>query len=320
MDSMSEGIILIDWQGNILSVNKSAAAIFDKADSFDSKNILELIRDIELMEHVRDALGGNRGEMNIQRSGKSYRVFFSPVKGSGAIILFLDVTEKMIGEKLRREFSANVSHELRTPLTSIYGNAEMLYGGMIQESDQRRFLGKIKDEAARMIALIEDIILVSELDESTGEQVFEDVNLDAVASTAVDALALKAAENKISVEISGKGAVSANPSMMYEMFYNLIDNAIKYNRPGGTVKIDIAKEANHMRISVTDTGIGIPKEAQSRVFERFYRVEKSRSKKTGGTGLGLAIVKHIVRIHRGEIILQSHSGEGTVVTILLPSL
>ncbi|GHV12396.1 sensor histidine kinase [Spirochaetia bacterium] len=315
MDNMSEGIILVSRQGLILSVNKSAAALFETDTPMDGKNILELIRDLELLEQVRAALSGNRSELSIRRSGKSYRVFFSPVTDSGALILFLDITEKMMAEQMRREFSANVSHELKTPLTSIYGHAEMLYSGIVKESDKHEFFGKIKDEAARLIALIEDIILISELDENTGGETFEEVSLAAIAAEAAEALSLKASEHKVTVSISGNAAMSAGRSMIYEMFYNLIDNAIKYNKPDGTVKVDVSKLEDTIEVAIADTGIGIPEDAQSRVFERFYRVDKSRSKKTGGTGLGLAIVKHIVLLHKGKMALKSSEDQGTVVTI-----
>jgi two-component system phosphate regulon sensor histidine kinase PhoR len=224
-------------------------------------------------------------------------------------------SEKMMAEQMRREFSANVSHELKTPLTSIYGHAEMLYNGMVKESDRHAFFGKIKDEAARLIALIEDIILISKLDENTGQETFEEVSLAVIASEAVEALSLKASEHRVTVSVSGDAVMLAGRSMMYELFYNLIDNAIKYNKSGGTVKVAVSQLEDTIEIAVADTGIGIPIEAQSRVFERFYRVDKSRSKKTGGTGLGLAIVKHIVLLHKGHMALQSAEGQGTVVTI-----
>ncbi|GHV55230.1 sensor histidine kinase [Spirochaetia bacterium] len=315
MDNMREGIILVSRQGIILSVNKSAAALFETDTPMDGKNILELIRDLELLEQVRAALSGKRSELILRRSGKSYRVFFSPVTDRGALILFLDITEKMAAEQMRREFSANVSHELKTPLTSIYGHAEMLYNGIVKESDHHAFFGKIKDEAARLITLIEDIILISQLDENTGGETFEEVSLSAIAVEAAEALSLKASEHKVTVSISGDASMSAGRSMIYEMFYNLMDNAIKYNNPGGTVKVDISQIEDTIEIAIADTGIGIPEDAQSRVFERFYRVDKSHSKKTGGTGLGLAIVKHIVLLHKGKLALKSSEDQGTVVTI-----
>ena len=320
MDNINEGILLTNKQGIVLSANKSVLRIFEKDSPVDGKNILEFLRDVSFSGHVRAALDGKHGEMGMERVGRTYRVYFSHVSGGGAIILFLDITEKSKSEKLRREFSANVSHELKTPLTSIYGNAEMLQNGMVKENDKQAFYGQIKDEAGRLIALIEDILMISRLDEGGGQELFEDVELAAVAAETVEALSQKAADNQVAVRISGESIrMKANRSLMYEMFYNLIDNAIKYNKPGGAVHVDIINRDNQIKINVADTGIGIPKEAQSRVFERFYRVDKSRSKKTGGTGLGLAIVKHIVMVHDGKIELQSRQDKGTTVVVLFSS-
>lgn len=317
MDNMNEGIILTDEQGVILSANKSVLRIFEKTSPMEGKNILEFLRDVKFSGHVRGVLAGKPGEMGMERAGRAYRVYFSHVSRGGAMILFLDITEKAKSEKLRREFSANVSHELKTPLTSIYGNAEILYNGMVKEGDRQAFYGQIKDEAGRLITLIEDILTLSRLDEGGGEELREDVELAAVAAESAEALSHKAAENKISVRVSGSGIrMKASRSLMYEMFYNLIDNAIKYNKPDGTVNVDIARAEGRISITVSDTGIGIPPESRSRVFERFYRVDKSRSKKTGGTGLGLAIVKHIVMVHGGKIELQSGQDKGTAVTAL----
>jgi Signal transduction histidine kinase len=320
MDSMSEGVILVDRQGTLLSINKSAADIFTIYGSVEGKNILEILRDVELNETMRSALSGVRGEMNLSHSDKSYRVYFSPVTNSGAIILFLDITEKSVSEKLRREFSANVSHELKTPLTTIYGNAEMLETGMVKEADTTQFYGKIKDEAARLIALIEDIIMLSQLDENSSEITTENVDLVSIANEIVHSLEAKAKSQDVDITILGFGALSANRSQMAELFYNLIDNAIKYNKFGGTVTVEISKVKNGVKITVSDTGIGIPPESQNRVFERFYRVDKSRSKKTGGTGLGLAIVKHIVMAYDGTIELQSSVDKGTIITISLDNM
>ena len=320
MDSMSEGVILVDRQGAILSINKSAADIFTVRSSVGGKNILEILRDVELNEAMRSALAGVRGEMNLLHNDKTYRVYFSPVTDSGAIILFLDVTEKSMSEKIRREFSANVSHELKTPLTTIYGNAEMLESGMVKPADTAQFYGKIKDEAARLIALIEDIIMLSQLDETGSDVVAESVDLVAAATEVARSLEVKAREQAVKVTVSGSGTLSANRSQMAELFYNLIENAIKYNKPGGTVSVAIAAVQNGVSITVADTGIGIPQESQGRVFERFYRVDKSRSKKTGGTGLGLAIVKHIVMAYGGAIDLQSSMDCGTSITVSLNNL
>jgi two-component system phosphate regulon sensor histidine kinase PhoR len=218
--------------------------------------------------------------------------------------------------QMRREFSANVSHELKTPLTSIYGYAEMLCGDMVKKGDRREFYAKIKDEAARLIALIEDIIKISELDEGKGSESFELVDLKEIALEAIGALSFKAKESAIALGAEGEGVIRGSRSMIFEAFYNLLDNAIKYNKPKGTVKLKIALKDEYVVVCVSDSGIGIPKEAQSRVFERFYRVDKSRSKKTGGTGLGLAIVKHIALFHNGTIEIKSKEGEGTDVILV----
>jgi len=320
MDSMSEGVILVDKRGRVLSINQSAADIFAIHGAAEGKNILEILRDVELNEAMRSALSGVRGEINLAHGERTYRVYFSPVTDNGAIILFLDITEKSMAEKLRREFSANVSHELKTPLTTIYGNVEMLESGMVKDADTTRFYGKIKDEAARLIALVEDIIMLSQLDENSSEIVAEEVDLAIVAAEVIRSLTPNAENQDVKVMAAGAGVLSANRSQMTELFYNLIDNAIKYNIPGGFVNVAIVRVKNGAEITVTDTGIGIPQESQSRVFERFYRADKSRSKKTGGTGLGLAIVKHIVLAYGGTIELQSRMGKGTSIVITLHNM
>jgi two-component system phosphate regulon sensor histidine kinase PhoR len=316
MENMSEGAVLVGPQGTILSANKSAMRTFDADTSMEGKNILELLRDVTLLHHTRCALAGRHGEMDMEKSGRNYHVYFSPVTDKGAILLFLDTTEKTEAEKLRREFSANISHELATPLTSISGYAEMIDTGMAAESDKPVFIKKIKEEAARLITLINDIMVLSRMDEGKTDEPFEEVDLASVAAKTIEALGKKAAEQQVSVVRSGKTVfLKANPSMMAELFYNLIDNAIKYNKPRGVVRVETGGEEGRAWISVSDTGIGIPREAQERIFERFYRVDKSRSRKTGGTGLGLAIVKHIVLLHHGEIHLESREEEGTRVGI-----
>lgn len=316
MENMNEGILLLNGQGIILSANKSALRIFERNAPIDGMNILGFLRDTDFLAHVRAALDGKPGEMRMERAGRVYRVYFSYVKGNGTIILFLDTTEKAKAEKLRREFSANVSHELKTPLTSIYGNAEMLAGGIVKENDKHAFCIRIRDEAERLIALIEDILMLSKLDEGSGQESFEDIELFSIACETVEALSRKAAESDITVQVSGEGIhMKAGRSLIYEMFYNLIDNAIKYNKPGGRVLVDITNASNQIVITVSDSGIGIPREAQSRVFERFYRVDQSRSRKTGGTGLGLAIVKHIAAAHGGKVVLDSRENEGTTVIV-----
>lgn len=316
MGSMNEGVVLIDGRGVILMLNKSAAALLDAEPSMNGRSILELMRGKELIDGMRGALLGERSETALERSGRTFRVLFSPVPENGAAILFLDITDRAAAERMRREFSANVSHELKTPLTGIYGHAEMLLNGMVKEADRPEFFEKIKDEASRLIALTGDIIKISEIDESRGREAFADMDITHVAAEAAGALAEKAAGLGVTVEILAESTViKASRPMIYEIFYNLIDNAVTYNRPGGSVRVEVRSEDGHALIRVADTGVGIPKNEQERVFERFYRVDKSRSKKTGGTGLGLAIVKHAALAHGGEINLESEPGKGTAISV-----
>jgi two-component system phosphate regulon sensor histidine kinase PhoR len=317
MENMSEGAALLDRRGVLLSANKSALRMFGASTPVEGKNIVELLRDSRLLECMRGALSGSRSEMDMERAGRNYRVYFSPVTDNGAVLLFLDMTEAMKAEKLRREFSANVSHELKTPLTSIYGYAEMLDGGMVQEGDKAACIRTIKDESGRLITLIEDIMLLSRLDEGKSGGLFTVVDIAAVVKEAAAPLMRKAAELGVSVTLPAEEGVSVRAvrSMMAELCFNLIDNAIKYNKPEGAVTVEITKGNGEVTLSVSDTGIGIPQEAQGRVFERFYRADKSRSKKTGGTGLGLAIVKHIAALHKAEIALESREDRGTKITV-----
>ncbi|MDR1616984.1 MAG: PAS domain-containing sensor histidine kinase [Syntrophomonadaceae bacterium] len=317
INNISEGIILVDRHGIILSSNQSASVILEIDTAAEGKNVLEILRDAAVLENVRGAVSGNRKDINIERSGRIYHLFFSPVLNLGAMIMFLDITEKTSIEKMRREFSANVSHELKTPLTSIYGYSEMLYNGMVKENDQQEIFVKIKNESERLISLIEDIIMISKLDEGKGNEPFRSVDLSAVAKEAAHALSLKAEENNISVTFALETAlIQGNRSLIYEMFHNLIDNAIKYNKLGGSVNITINAANGNASFCVSDTGIGIPRQDQDRVFERFYRVDKSRSPKTGGSGLGLAIVKHAAIIHDAQITLNSRLNEGTSITVV----
>ncbi|MDR0996146.1 MAG: PAS-domain containing protein [Zoogloeaceae bacterium] len=317
MDNMSEGAILLDKDGRILSANPSVLRLLKVHPPVEGQEIVTLLRSAAVLEAIRGALAGKHGEEEIERNHHHYRIYCSPVADGGAVVFFLDITEERQSEKLRREFSANVSHELKTPLTSISGYAEMLVNGLAGDADKPLFARKIKDEAERMIALIEDIMYLSRLDEGHVDERFEDVDLAALASKNMQALAYKA--EKAGIELvspkSGPIIVQANPAMMEEMLFNLIDNAIKYNKPGGSVDIAFAETPEAISASVRDTGIGIPPDAQERVFDRFYRVDPSRSKKTGGTGLGLAIVKHIALVHHAKASLKSEEGVGTTITI-----
>ena len=310
MDNMAEGVVLFDRRGTILSLNKSAARIFDAERPMEGSSPLELLRDLDFNKQLKRALEGRRGEMAFHKADREYRVIISPAEETGVVVFFLDITERSEAERLRREFSANVSHELKTPLTSIYGNAEMLKSGVVKDDDKLLFYGKILDEASRLIDLVEDIMMLSELDEGKTQQAHDRVNLFDVAYECMDALAQKAEKHHVTVKVKGSGVITANRALIYEMFYNLIDNGIKYNKLGGDVEVAISQKEEKTTIIVSDTGIGISAADRDRIFERFYRTDKSRSKKSGGTGLGLAIVKHIVMVHGGSIQVTSNQGEG----------
>lgn len=319
ISSMREGIALVDPKGMILSVNQSALAAFDHQGDMAGKSVLELFRDVELSARVQGALKGQYAQAEYQHLGRVYQVLFSPAAGGGAMVLLLDVTERALGERMRREFTANVTHELKTPLTSISGYAEMIAGGMVREPELQRFAARIHSEAARLLALIDDILLLSQLDEAGDEPFTQRVNLAQAAREAARALEEKAAQARVAVSLRAPDTwVYGRETMLYEMAYNLLDNAIKYNRPGGSVTVTVARQENQALLTVADTGMGIPKEHQSRVFERFYRVDASHSKKTGGTGLGLSIVKRAVAAHGGSVDLKSSPGGGTAISVTLP--
>jgi two-component system phosphate regulon sensor histidine kinase PhoR len=322
--NMREGILLLDRNQIVLAANKSVSEFIKNNLDCTGKNILEVVRDLDFLDCVKKALSGERCNLTISDDGRATEVFFSPVlsneKTDGLIILFLDVTEKKNAEKMRREFSANVSHELRTPLTSILGMAEMLDEGMVKKDDTGGFVTAIRNEASRLLELIEDIIRLSELDEgNSGSRISMKEEFDAglAAREAAERLAGLAAEKevKIIVEADENCVIKANKSFIEEMLYNLTDNGIKYNKAGGEVKITVSVRKSRVKFIVSDTGIGIEPEHLSRIFERFYRVDKSRSKKTGGTGLGLSIVKHIAEHHGGSVDITSRAGKGTSVTV-----
>lgn len=317
MDGMREGLFLTDKKGFIIAVNASARKEFDVKE-FERKNILEIFRDIVFIKKVESALGGIPAEMDLNYAERVYRVLFSPIQEQGMMILFSDITERCDAEKHRREFSANVSHELKTPLTSIYGNIEMLKNNMVAPGDEAIFYEKIQNETKRMIAMVQDILLLSRLDEAdTHRSEQEKLNLRTIAEEVAAALDERAREKQVVVSIQGDEAIFyADRTQMYALLHNLIDNAVLYNRPGGKVEVNLLSVEDEIKIRVSDNGIGISKEEQDRVFERFYRVEKSRAKSTGGTGLGLAIVKHIVKNHDGTITLDSVPGEGTSIEIV----
>lgn len=320
---MNEGMVLLNEQGTILHLNPAAQALFHAPDEWENRDFLELDRDTEMSRAIQTALTKGHGELREVRDSREYQFDVSRVESGGAVIgvviLAFDVTEKAQAERSRREFTANVSHELKTPLQSILGSAELLENGTVAQKDVPRFVGRIRAEAQRLVALIEDILRLSQLDEG-GELPRERVELLTLAQEACANLEPQAAAKTVTLAVSGKTAtLSGVKALLHEVVYNLCDNAIKYNMEGGSVEVQVAQEGQNAVLTVRDTGIGIPPEYQERVFERFFRVDKSRSKQSGGTGLGLAIVKHAVQCHGGCIDLESTPGHGTTVTVTLPA-
>ena len=322
-ENMAEGIILLNTKGMILGINRAASILFGTTRNSIGKYILSVNRNIELSELLSGIESGVRKEKIIDLNGGKYQLALNPVRESGnisgAVLLMLDVTEKEQAEQMRREFTANVSHELKTPLHTIAGCAELLENGMVRPEDTARFYSQIRGEAGRMIALVEDIIRLSHLDEGAEDMKRECVDLYDLAAETMKSLSREAESADVSVSIEGENAVVYGiPQLLESIIYNLTDNAIKYNRQGGTVKVSVEPLSDGVRLSVADTGIGIPPEHRERIFERFYRVDKSRSKELGGTGLGLSIVKHAARLHNAKIELQSTEGKGTTITVIFP--
>lgn len=320
---MAEGIVLLNDRMLILGINPAAARLFGADAACRGKNILLLNRTPEFQALLQKAGDGQPVEMTMEFDGRNYQFKASPVISdgllSGIALLLLDVTEKEKNEQIRREFTANVSHELRTPLHTISGSAELLVNGMVKTEDIPEFSRRIYQESQRMIRLVEDIIKLSHLDEGTDDMQREEADLNGLADEAVQALLPEAERAGVQIEWKGEPAVIYGiPRMLMEIIYNLCDNAIKYNRRGGCVSVTVKREEDMAVLSVADTGIGIPVEHQERIFERFYRVDKSRSKEIGGTGLGLSIVKHAARLHGGVIELESIVGSGTTVRVKFP--
>lgn len=321
--SMSEGLVLLNDKGNILSINPAASRFLDTDQHSVGENILTVNRSLDLQELLSKALNGDQAEKIMGLQEGHYQVIASPVISdntvSGIALLIFDVTDKENSEQMRREFTANVSHELRTPLHSISGYAELLKNGMVKTADIRPIASKIYDEAQRMVRLVEDIINLSHLDEGAGDMAREKTDLFEAAKAAVLSLEPEAESADVSISVTGEPAVIEGiPQLIDGIVYNLCDNAIKYNHKGGSVSVIVRKNDGSAVLTVRDTGIGIPAEDQNRVFERFYRVDKSHSKEVGGTGLGLSIVKHSARIHGARISLESSVGEGTTVTVKFP--
>ena len=322
-DNMSEGVVLLNEQGIILSINKAASRLLSVSKYCVGKDILLLNNSFVLQELLRQAKGGAHCETAMQLDGIDYQLNASPVISDGAVtgiaLLIFDISEKEKAEQMRREFTANVSHELKTPLHAISGYAELLQNGMVKAEDTEKFSGRIYAEAQRMIALVDDIINLSHLDEGTGDTQREEVDLYALAEEVMRILQPAAEEAKVTLSLTGGPAVMTGvPALLHGIIYNLCDNAIKYNRKNGSVSIRVAQTDSAAVLSVSDTGIGIPEEHTQRVFERFYRVDKSHSKEVGGTGLGLSIVKHAAKLHNAKIELHSVVDGGTTVTVTFP--
>ena len=321
-ENMSEGLVLLDRKGVILSINPAARAIFHASSACVGQDFLVVDRDHEINLAIQTALEGGHSEVRAMRNDREVQFDISRITADGAaagtVLLAFDVTEQAAAERSRREFTANVSHELKTPLQSIMGSAELLENGLVKQEDLPQFVGVIRTEAARLVALVEDIIHLSQLDEGIAPAK-EEVNLLELADSAASALRERAEERRIDLSVTGKDAVvNGVRGFLYEMFYNLIDNAIKYNIDGGKVEVTVLTGDTAATVSVKDTGIGIPLEYQVRVFERFFRVDKSRSKASGGTGLGLSIVKHIAQYHHADLSLHSRIGEGTDISVVFP--
>ena len=317
--NMHEGLVLLDKKGLVLSINPAAKRLFGADESSIGRDLCTVDRRQDMAFAVESAMENGRYEFHTERNGREYLFRLSRIEAEGAVnglvILAFDITENEDAERTRREFTANVSHELKTPLQSIIGSAEMLKSGMVRPEDTHDFVEMIHREASRLVLLIEDIIRLSRLDEGV-DLPHEEVDLLAVAREAAEELKLSARQRNVAVTVSGEScAVSGVRGLIYEIVRNLADNAVKYNREGGSVEIRVARENGHIVLSVSDTGIGIPFEHQSRVFERFYRVDKSHSRQSGGTGLGLSIVKHAVQYHKATIALDSTPDIGTAITV-----
>lgn len=319
-NNMNEGLVLLNGQQNVLFINESAAKIFGfSTKEVIGRNILTVDRAQEVQDLLQKVSQAGKGEGLYEKDGHFYQLSGSSVNGSGSVILIYDVTEKMTAEKLRREFSANVSHELKTPLQSILGYAEIMKNGLVKDEDKQRFLERIHAEAGNMIELIQNIMELSRLDENKTLDEFEDVDLLKLAQSVILRLKHKAQTKGVTLNVSGSSAcVCGVQSILSEVLYNLVDNSIKYNKDNGRIDVKVQDGSEEVTVSVSDTGIGIGAADRERVFERFYRADKSHSKEISGTGLGLSIVKHGVLFHKGRVELESEPGVGTTITFVLP--
>ena len=322
-DNMREGFLVLDADGLVLSYNSSATRLLQPEKPLDGHNIRDLTDEPDFLESLHGAQEGEHVESLVPLHGRICQLFANPVYQestlTGIVLVLLDVTEQQEREGLRREFSANVSHELKTPLTSIAGIAEIMKSGMIAPADVPHFAGKIYDESQRLIQLVRDIIRISQLDENNIHDTPVPVELKKCAARNLSLLESAADAADVTLLLEGEEAViQAVPAILDEMVYNLCENAVKYNKPGGSVTVTVRSDAAHVTLEAADTGIGIAPEHHSRVFERFYRVDKSHSKEIGGTGLGLSIVKHGAAFHHAQVELESALDKGTTVRIIFP--
>lgn len=319
---MTEGLVLLNEKNIILNINPAALKLFHTKKSCIGKDFLTVERSHDVSHAIQGAFSSGHSEVRMEREGKEYQLHINRIESNGsvigAVVLAFDITEAAFAERNRREFTANVSHELKTPLQSIMGSAELMESGLVKSEDIMRFVGHIRTEAGRLVTLIDDIIRLSRLDEGC-DMPLEDVDLYEAAADVIAGLADTAAVKNIEVTLTGETVrIKSVRSLLTEIIFNLCDNAIKYNKNGGTVEVFISRQEDNAVICVKDSGIGIPPKHQTRIFERFYRVDKSRSKESGGTGLGLSIVKHAVQYLHGKIDLRSSLGEGTIIQVTLP--
>ena len=322
ISKIREGMVLLDKDGQIISMNPAAQTLLQTDESPIGKEILELIRNLDLHQLIESGIKGQKGEGVFTVEQMTYKVLVRPVLSenqvSGLVLLFFDVTDQWQVEQMRREFTANVSHELKTPLHIISGYSEMLRNQLVSEDDIQVFAQKIYTESQRMVQLVEDIIHLSLLDE-TPQIAMEPLDLYQLAQESLESLSGKASQKQIALHLKGEPALlKGNRALLSSVIYNLCDNAITYNQPKGDVFVTIRQTEKNTILEVQDTGIGIPKEEGDRIFERFYRVDKSRSKKVGGTGLGLSIVKHALKCHGATIQVDSQVGKGTRMTVTFP--
>ena len=324
-ENMQEGLIVIDKYTMILSANSSAWNLFHMDRGCQGESVYCLDREEEFRHAIEQVLSGEHTELVLKLNGSDIQLIANPVirdkKTEGAVVLLVNVTEKLERESLRREFSANVSHELKTPLTSISGFAEIMQGGLVKCEDIPQFAGRIYKESQRLLQLVEDVIQISQLDEEKTSYTWEPVDVYQVCKNAFESLKEKAKRLNVHLYICGEYMkMEAVRTLLEEAVYNVCDNAIKYNQNDGSVSVFLTQTAQEIQIVVKDTGVGIPKEDQNRVFERFYRVDKSHSKEIGGTGLGLSIVKHAVGALKGSVILRSEEGNGTEICMKFPKV